>query len=230
MNLNHTQNYQLSQWESTDRILMQNFNSDNAKLDAALKAQSDAIAAKAAQSTVNSLTQTVNAKANQSDLTALTQTVSGKADTSALTAETAARQAADDALAEKAGAQLIQRVTLSAAQEWVTLDMSEIDWTRWSAVAIRARPVLASGDSYRAYCHTTGNTIDIPSAMTGEFLMYLLPFFSGSAPIRGLLLPGRYESSYLCYDTACSALTELEFGATDHNFQVGSVFEIWGNR
>ena len=36
MNLNQTQNYQLSQWESTDRILMSDFNSDNAKLDAAL--------------------------------------------------------------------------------------------------------------------------------------------------------------------------------------------------
>ena len=212
--MNQTPNYQLSQWESTDRILMQNFNSDNAKLDAALKAHSDAIAGKAAQSTVNSLTQTVN----------------GKAEASALTAETAARQAADEALAAKAGAQLIQRVTLSSAAEWVYLDMSEIDWTQWSAVAICIRPVLVSGDSYRVYCKTTGNTIDIPSEITGEFLMYLLPFFSGSAPIRGLLLPGRYESSYLCYDTACSALTELEFGATDHNFQVGSVFEIWGNR
>ena len=228
--MNHTTNYALPSWESTDRILMEDFNDAFETIDTQMKAHSDAIAGKAAQSTVNSLTQTVNTKANQSDLTALTQTVSGKADASVLTAETAARQAADDALAEKAGAQLIQRVTLSAAQEWVTLDMSEIDWTRWSAVAICARPVLASGDSYRAYCHTTGNTIDIPSAMTGEFLMYLLPFFSGSAPIRGLLLPGRYESSYLCYDTACSAMTDLEFGSTDHDLQAGSVFEIWGNR
>ena len=45
MNLNQTQNYQLSQWESTDRILMSDFNSDNAKLDAALKEHDDALAA-----------------------------------------------------------------------------------------------------------------------------------------------------------------------------------------
>ena len=31
-----TANYQLSQWESTDRILMSDFNSDNSKIDAAL--------------------------------------------------------------------------------------------------------------------------------------------------------------------------------------------------
>ena len=41
--MNHTTNYQLSQWESTDRILMSDFNSDNAKLDEALKSHDDAL-------------------------------------------------------------------------------------------------------------------------------------------------------------------------------------------
>lgn len=36
MFLNQTANYGLSQWEATDRILMENFNSDNTKIDAAL--------------------------------------------------------------------------------------------------------------------------------------------------------------------------------------------------
>ena len=43
--MNQTANYQLSQWESTDRILMSDFNSDNAKIDAALKTNADNIAA-----------------------------------------------------------------------------------------------------------------------------------------------------------------------------------------
>lgn len=42
--VHHTANYSLSQWESTDRILMEDFNADNAKLDAALTAQAAAIA------------------------------------------------------------------------------------------------------------------------------------------------------------------------------------------
>ena len=79
MNLNHTTNYALPSWESSDRILMEDFNDAFETIDTQMKAHSDAIAGKAAQSTVNSLTQTVNTKANQSDLTALTQTVSGKA-------------------------------------------------------------------------------------------------------------------------------------------------------
>ena len=42
--MNQTANYQLSQWEMEDRLLMQDFNGDNAKVDAALKAQADALA------------------------------------------------------------------------------------------------------------------------------------------------------------------------------------------
>ena len=40
--MQHTTNYALTQWEPTDRILMQDFNSDNTKLEAALSALAEA--------------------------------------------------------------------------------------------------------------------------------------------------------------------------------------------
>ena len=40
--MNKTANYQLSQWEKADKVLMDDFNADNAKIDAALKAETDA--------------------------------------------------------------------------------------------------------------------------------------------------------------------------------------------
>ncbi len=43
--MNKTSNYQLNQWELHDRVMMQDFNADNAKIDAALKAEADARAA-----------------------------------------------------------------------------------------------------------------------------------------------------------------------------------------
>ena len=43
-----TVNYQLSQWVKSDRIQMEDFNSDNQKIDAALKATADAVTAEAA--------------------------------------------------------------------------------------------------------------------------------------------------------------------------------------
>ena len=43
-----TTNYQLNQWAKSDRVMMDDFNADNATLDAALKANADAIAAETA--------------------------------------------------------------------------------------------------------------------------------------------------------------------------------------
>ena len=34
--MNYTENYQLNQWEESDRVLMEDFNADNEKIDAAL--------------------------------------------------------------------------------------------------------------------------------------------------------------------------------------------------
>ena len=39
--MNATPNYQLNQWEAEDRVLRTDFNADNAKIDAALKAIAD---------------------------------------------------------------------------------------------------------------------------------------------------------------------------------------------
>ena len=43
--MNHTTNYQLTQWEADDRIRMEDFNDNNAKLDTAIRANADAITA-----------------------------------------------------------------------------------------------------------------------------------------------------------------------------------------
>ena len=43
-----TTNYQLNQWAKSDRVMMDDFNADNTKIDAALKANADAIAETAA--------------------------------------------------------------------------------------------------------------------------------------------------------------------------------------
>ena len=58
---NHTTNYQLCQWEATDKVLRTEFNQDNAKIDTALKANADAISAEAAAraAAVSSLSQEI---------------------------------------------------------------------------------------------------------------------------------------------------------------------------
>ena len=61
-----TKKYQLSQWEKTDRLMMEDFNGDNAKLEAALAGHDNALAkltsGKADTATTNSLQTQVNAR------------------------------------------------------------------------------------------------------------------------------------------------------------------------
>ena len=45
MSTNHTPNFNLCQWEADDKVLRSDFNADNQKIDAALKANADAIGA-----------------------------------------------------------------------------------------------------------------------------------------------------------------------------------------
>ena len=66
---NQTTNYQLSQWVKSDQVRMEDFNADNAKIDAAIKAvdrKADGLA---------------GSKADASALAALSQTVAGHTST-----------------------------------------------------------------------------------------------------------------------------------------------------
>ena len=63
---NHTANYQLNQWVKSDQVKMEDFNADNAKIDAAIKAEADARAAAVAalSQTVSGHTSTLTHKGN----------------------------------------------------------------------------------------------------------------------------------------------------------------------
>ena len=90
MATNYTTNYQLNQWEPADAVQRVEFNQDNAKVDAALKALSDQVVQKANQSALNTVISAVNQKADQTDLTAAVSRIgaleSGKVDQTALNA------------------------------------------------------------------------------------------------------------------------------------------------
>ena len=65
---NQTTNYQLSQWAKSDQVKMEDFNADNAKLDAAIKAVADS---KATIAALTALTARVTALENKSRFTKL---------------------------------------------------------------------------------------------------------------------------------------------------------------
>lgn len=57
-----TTNYQLSQWEATDKLSRADFNADNAAIDAAIKAVADTANSKAGSAEVSALQQSVNSQ------------------------------------------------------------------------------------------------------------------------------------------------------------------------
>ena len=72
---NYTENYGLCQWEATDNFVRTEFNQDNAKIDAALKALEDT---KAGQVDLEALSAAVSGKADQTALESLSDTVALK--------------------------------------------------------------------------------------------------------------------------------------------------------
>ena len=60
MSTNHTPNYNLCQWEAEDKVLRTEFNTDNAKIDAAIKAVDRRVDGKASTASLNSLKSTVD--------------------------------------------------------------------------------------------------------------------------------------------------------------------------
>ncbi len=86
----YTPNYQLNQWAAGDQVLREDFNADNEKVDAAIRAVDQKAASKAEQTALEALQTAVAGKAEQTALAALQSTVSGlsasKADQSGLDA------------------------------------------------------------------------------------------------------------------------------------------------
>ena len=99
-----TTNYQLCQWDGEDRILRTDFNEDNAKIDAALKAHANSIATinsalsgTASGGTVTTLSAKLNTEIqNRKDADTAEANARAQADNT----EKAAREAADEAEAQ----------------------------------------------------------------------------------------------------------------------------------
>ena len=228
---NYTEHYDLCQWEATDAVQRVEFNADNAKVDAALKALSDQVVQKANQSAVNTLITAVNQKADASTVNALSQAVASKAEQSALAAETTARTQADAALDEKAGTKLIRRDVLEDDTEWARFYFSDIDWDQWAVIHIMFRPVRTSGDYYHIYLYfTDGTSASMGFDKTGEFTLRLYPVFRGDSNAIGHFWPPNHDSGQVQINKPYNMLSRLDFGASNTTFQAGTTFEIWGSK
>ena len=224
---NQTSSYGLSQWEATDAVQRLEFNSDNAKVDAALKSLSDQVVQKASQSALNTVISAVNQKADAATVSSLSQTVAGKAEQSALEKEMIERMAADEKLTEKAGMHLLYQMATTAVQEYIIVDLSGIDWAQWATVRILFKPAL-QGDFYMVYGNNSiqfmfGRDVHTP------FQLHLFPNFDETSLVAGLVWPTYQQSGTILLPTITfSQFSTLYFDVDNTPFQPGSIVKVWG--
>lgn len=228
--MRQTSNYGLNQWEMTDLIKMEDFNNDNSKVDAALKALAGQVAGKASSATVSSLSAAVNTKAAQSDLTAAVNRVtaleSGKADKTALESEIAAREAADAALASKAGAQFIRTVTMETADDSFSVPLDDINWGDWREMHFVFQGAPSSGRCSISFNGSSALFVD--SYVTPCWHLVIFPCFTPALPVGGLITPFSRAYGTFCSSETYQTVTFLHINATEGNFQPGTSVSIWG--
>ena len=126
-----TQYYGLSQWEAADKVERVDFNSDNARVDGALRALAEQAGQKADRSAVDSLSNVVEQKADKTALSAaegrISDLESGKADKT----ELAALGAEVHHLSESLCWVRLGSWTLAASASSLDLDLSRIPTSRW---------------------------------------------------------------------------------------------------
>ena len=201
---NQTSNYGLNQWEATDQVLRTEFNADNLKIDTALKTLSSQVADKAAQSTVNSLTQVVCSKANQSQV---------------------------DELAAQVGHQLLSQASLTEGSEYVKLDLSATDWTKWSMIIVTFQPVLDSGSSFSVSITGTERERELDDYFTSHVRLHLFPGYDPEVTLFGQVWPeAGYDGNYFMGTFPIGQCTGGYFSAFRTTFLTGTIAKAWGVR
>lgn len=217
---NHTENFGLCQWEATDQVLRTEFNEDNQKIDAALKNQSVSL---------SNLSDQLENKANTATVNNLSSTVSQKADRSELEAEKAAREAADIRLNERAGMQLIKRVTLNENTYEVKIDLTEVDWTQWATVRVVMKPILSEDGRYNVNLNGT-SYMSMGQDLYLHFHLTIFSTFDPDIGITGLQFPEHENSNAVIFGVPLKNCSNILFRSTTPAFQSGTLWEIWGEK
>lgn len=239
---NYTENYGLCQWEATDGVLRTDFNEDNTKIDTALKGLSDQLTQKAAQSTVNDLTQIVNQKANQSDLNSAVNRIG------ALESSKADQTSLDQAVADLTEENRLVFLSQAAAETSVSAYTLHLpDWTGAWELQIRyhllgtGEIALSFNNGTPCYNSSTTQTVnsfpikdkDLPSA---EGLITLRP--GGSVGrilchVEGISLDEQknisHRTEFFCTvkNVTVQTLKQIEFTSDGGNVQASSRFACY---
>jgi len=217
---NFTPNYQLNQWEAEDRVLRVDFNADNAKLDAAIKA-------------VDGRADTLSAgKADRSALTAeadarkaLAGQVAQKADQSALEA----LQARVDQIEDRRARKIKTGVPLAEDAPTYTIDFQGVDPGQWKTLYL-VIDLTGPGTVQIGY-----DTDDRDANLRpGRSVLVLFPLFDPNARAFGIFLHGEAGKTAFCDGSRIANLSRILYistiGGQSGVIRAGTTYEIWGEK
>ena len=207
--MQHTQNYQLSRWEKDDRIMMEDFNADNEKIDAALKANADAVSALEV----------------------------GKADAAALSEETSARTAADSTLAARVtaleqGVKLVRlgTYTTAAFNQEVTFDLQSTDMSEYAALLLFISAPKLNSTTGKLYLTVNGENLlllKVYDTDAGSMLIWLQD--AGGTTVGGALNASSGGSSIDSHGGSMTAQwTELQSVGVNGPSAAGMTCTLYG--
>ncbi|WP_369282887.1 hypothetical protein [Oscillibacter sp. GMB15532] len=205
--MERTGQYQLSHWQKSDRILMDDFNADNTKIDAALAANAAAISAeKATREAAAAAEEAARKSADAAE-------EAGRRNADA--AEEAARKNADAALQSSIIttnpiARVMDVITTASANQ-VNLTIGNIDWNAYAQVFFYAdikgaggMAMTVNGWTDKIYMSTPGG-----STMTLEYLLY-----ENSLATEGSLFTGTIPCAKKGFGINWSYTSRFGIGAT----------------
>ena len=211
--MNYTQNYQLCLWDEDDRILMEDFNGDNQKLETAL-------ASLAAADTAEQQTRAAQDAAIRQEFAA---------------ADTALGQQISTAAAAVPIVKLMD-YSVPANVSRVSIDMSQIDLAQYAEV--RVLPILAASTvQFYACCNGAGTAgYDAPNFLSelrvDDELGYCKSCIRmmGFGPKLECICENIYQGSteYVITNLSPSAVQTLDFVLPSGNFLSGSHVVFWG--
>ncbi len=213
-----TETYQLNQWDPADRIMMEDFNRDNARIEAAIAAvKAEAAADRAAW------------KAAMEAERAARQ--------AAVEAERSAREEAAAALAGRSSMELLRTMEVTEAAGSVTLSLADLDWSRWREVRISFKVLMEHSENVKAampYGAGTFGTIRaaLPTSTwspDGQGEIFLFPLYD---PQRAMvyLFHSTYDTGVHRSGQVYSACTSVIFSHETEPLLPGTNFQLWAGR
>ena len=205
----YTSNYQLNQWAATDKVLREEFNQDNVKIDGALlQEKTERMAADQGER-----------EARQAAVTAVEQAVTELSD---------GLDQVREGLTEKTTIYQLGTVTMNTGSDSMTVPLTDIDWASWRLVHLILEINVKNDEGYSLYLNGSYQLASLSGREPAHLMLY--PWFRPDWKFRGVLFTGggSFVGHSLLFQNVTNLLLMKSF--PDYPLLAGCKVSIFGEK